>query len=735
MPNESKSGSRLREFLPIIVPAIFLAMAVVLLRAQCEPVERLQNSVFDAYQRLKPRPYEDAPVRIVDIDDESLSRLGQWPWPRTLIATAVDRLTEMGAASIAFDIVFPEADRTSPAQILPLWSRTREGREVALRGQKLPDHDHVFAQAIAASHVVLGSFLSPLGNKAVPLVKTTFAFQGENPLPLLDRLEGAVINRPELEQAAAGNGSFTYIPENDGIIRRVPLVMRLNDHLIPSLAAEALRVAQGARTIAIRSLASGGIDKIKIGRLSVPTDAKGRLWVYFSDSAPERTIPIWKIFEKGFDARALSGSILFIGTSAAGLRDQRATPLQSITPGVEIHAQVAEGILLHRFLFRPDWSIRAETAYLSLLGVLLIVILQRRIPILGGALCCLSIAAACALSWWAFSRRHLLFDPLFPSLAVALVYVSSSLTSYLQSEGERRKIRNAFRYYLSPELVDQLARNPDKLKLGGEMRRMTYHFCDIEGFTSISEFYEPYALIRLLNTFLSPLTEIILKHHGTIDKYIGDCIVAFWNAPLDDSRHATNACLAVIEMHERLKILNEQRRREAEKAGRKFFPIHIRTGLNTGESIVGNMGSDQRFSYSVIGDDVNLASRLEGANKFFGTHIMASKATVDEAGGAVEVRSLGQVRVVGKAVPITVFELLSKKGELSEAWKKALPLYEKGLKEFFSREYSQAASSFEAVLSIIPKDGPSSLYLKMASDYAHLPPMEEWDGVFKLTEK
>lgn len=738
-PKNLGGGRGLRRWLILSIPYIFLLVAPILLLSHPEPVKWFHNLVFDTYQRLRPRSYSPVPVRIIDIDDESLSRLGQWPWPRTLLAQTVRRLSELGAASIAFDAVFPEPDRTSPKQVLPLWTNGRPSPAITQLIREFPDHDDVFARAIATSHVVLGSVLTDTENGTVPLVKASFILPGGNPVPFLDEYSGSVANRPELEKVAAGNGSFTYLPERDGIIRRVPLVMRLGNRLIPSLAADALRVAQGADSIIVKSSQSAGdtarINKIKIGNLSAPTDGKGRLWIYFTESVPERTIPIWQIFERKFDPKTLSHAIIFIGTSASGLKDQRATPLAPVTPGVAIHAQVAEQILLQDFLIRPEWSVDAEAVFLVVFGVILIVILQRRGAIWGLGAATLIILAAFSVGWRAFTHRQWLLDPLFPSLTIALIYLSFALTSYVQGEREKRAIRDAFRYYLSPELVDQLASHPESLKLGGEMRRMTFHFCDIQGFTSISEFYDPYALIRLLNSFLSPLTEVILKHKGTIDKYIGDCIVAFWNAPVDDPQHARNACLAVIEMHERLKRLNEERRIAAEAEGKEFFPIHIRTGLNSGNCIVGNMGSHQRFSYSVLGDDVNLASRLEGANKFFGTYIMASEATVAEARDAIETRLLGWVRVVGKVVPIKVFELLAKKGELSEEWEKALSIYDRGLKEFHAREFEQAAKSFQEVLAIFPNDGPSSLYLKTATDYSVIPPPEGWDSVFNLTMK
>ncbi len=739
-----KARAVLLRWAHLVFPLLLLFFVVWMRVAEWGWAEWIQHKAFDTLQALRPRAYEPVPVRVVDIDDETLARLGQWPWPRTLVARLVRRLQELGASAIAFDAVFAEPDRTSPARILSLWPDTPELQDLKGRTRRLPDHDQILARAIAEARVVTGFVLTGEPNEVFPLSKASFAFAGDGPLAYLDGYPGAVANLPAIERAASGNGGFGFLPERDGIIRRAPLLFRRGEALLPALAPEALRVAQGASGYSVKSSgASGetsfgahtGISRVKIGSYVAPTDAKGRLWLYYTGSAPERTLPAWKVFERGFDRGRLEGAIAFVGTSAAGLKDLRATPLNPAAAGVEVHANVAEQILLGSFLRRPDWALGAEVLYMLLLGLGLLILLPR----LGAAWCAplalAGIGTALALSWHAFASWSYLLDPVFPCLAVLLVYMSSSLISYLKTEAEKRHVKGAFGRYMSPVLVEQLARHPEKLRLGGEFRSMTFHFCDIQGFTTISEFYDPQGLTRFLNRFLTPMTDILLKHKATIDKYIGDCIMAYWNAPLDDPEHAQNACLAVLEMHERLGGLNEEWRREAEAAGRKYHPIRLRTGLNTGDCIVGNMGSDQRFDYSVLGDDVNLASRLEGANKFFGTFIMASEATYGLARGVVEARELGRVRVVGKAVPIKVYNLLARRGELSEEWKLALPFYEKGLEHYYKRDFEQAILCFKEALKIFPEDGPSDLYLKTSQDYAAIPPAEDWEGVFNLSAK
>ncbi len=359
---------------------------------------------------------------------------------------------------------------------------------------------------------------------------------------LLPIYRGAVVALPELEAAASGNGSFSIEAEADSVIRRVPLLFRYGDVLYPSLSAELLRVVQGAQTLIVKSSggsgeeafgAHTGINHVKIGRIVVPTDANGRMWIHFTEDVPERRIPVWELFSADFDPARIAGNIIFIGTSAAGLKDLRATPLNPVMAGVEVHVQALEQMLTGYFLERPDWADGAEIVYLILLGVTLIFLLPRLGALWCAVLGVAGIGAAIAASWFAFTELRWLLDPVFPSLVVLLVYLAGSLINYLRSEIERNQVRGAFSRYMLPALVEELARNPDKLVLGGEMKDMTLLFADIRGFTAISELFkgDPQGLTRLINRFLTPMTDMILERSGTIDKYMGDCIMAFWNAP------------------------------------------------------------------------------------------------------------------------------------------------------------------------------------------------------------
>ena len=646
------------------VPFLVLFFAMFLKIREPKLLSDFQDSVFDQFQSLRPRQYGNVPVRVLDIDDDSLEKLGQWPWPRTLLAELITRLQKFGAKAIVFDMVFSEPDRTSP-------SRIPELKTLNIELGRLPDHDAIFAQAISRGKVVLGFTFSRVEKK--PQLKTQFKLTGADPRELVGsegRAPGSNVNLPVLERAAAGNGNFSFAG-GASMIRKAPMLMVIGDQLVPSLSLEALRVEQVADTIFIKSTgASGaedygqaGISAIKVGRYVIPTDEEGRVWLYDTGPVDKRTVPVWRIFEKKFDPAPIRGSIVFLGTSAPGLLDLRATPLSPRAPGVWVHAQMVEQAMTGEFLRRPYWAWQLELVYLLVLGTLLILLLPR----FGAALCAalggVSIAAALSGSWYAFSAFHYLFEPVMPSITVLLIYLSSSLISHIRNEAEKRQIRGAFAQYLSPVLVEQLAEHPEKLVLGGEMKEMTLLFTDIRGFTTISEKFadNPHGLTQLINGFLTPMTDVILGNRGTVDKYMGDCIMAFWNAPLDNPNHAADACRAALEMQRRLRELNRTWEEKVKQEGGTFVPIHTGVGINTGVCCVGNMGSQQRFDYSVLGDDVNLASRLEGQSKTYGVEIVVGENTHQKA-PAFTYLELDLIRVKGKTKPVRIFALLGEEG-------------------------------------------------------------------------
>lgn len=733
--------------LHLIVPFLLLMLGVGLRAIDPLALADARVKVFDFFQQMKPREYMPLPVRIIDLDDASLNRLGQWPWPRTRVAELVDRLSRFGAAVIAFDIVFAEPDRTSPGRVLELWPATPEVEALRGRIESLEDHDQVFARAIRAANVVTGFVLTDGEGGREPELKAGYAHAGDDPKLFVPSYTGTVVNLPALEAAAKGNGSFNLVPERDGIIRRVPLLFTYAGTVYPSLAAEALRVAQGASTYIVKaSGASGqtafgqqtGVTHVKIGHFVAPTDSNGRVWIYHTGAVPQRTIPAWRLFAEDFDPRELQGTIVFVGTSAAGLKDIRTTPLDPALAGVEMHAQLVEQILLQTFLRRPDWTTGAEILYLLVLGIAVVYVLARLGAAWGALFGASVVAAAMSFSWYSFSELELLFAPLYPSIVVLLVYLSSSLISYLRTEAERRQVRGAFSRYISPVLIERLAKDPRQLKLGGEMREMTLLFCDIRGFTTISEQFDAEGLTRLINRFLTPMTDEILSKQGTIDKYMGDCIMAFWNAPLDDPDHAEHSCQAALAMGTRLKRLNEELRQEAVREGRKHLPIRVGIGLNTGVCCVGNMGSEQRFDYSVIGDDVNLASRFEGQTKTYRVDIILGARTQERVDGFAALE-LDLIRVKGKTVPVRIFTLLGD-GTLKQSadFHSLLGAHDGLIAAYRQQDWAFAEDRLKICRELISGLNLSAvydLYEERIKAYKRDPPGPDWDGVFVATTK
>ena len=768
-----------------VLPVILLVGSSLLVLRTPAVIEDFQNRVFDNFLRIRPRPYNpDAPVRIIDISDKSLDMVGQWPWPRTKLAKLVRRLSESGVGVIVFDIVYSERDRTSPALIAEELPKTDEFRFFRDRLKTLPDHDKIFSEAIAGASVVVGVPLTATPNEAKPERKAivvtknrtggadintqaqdlqvrkggSFEVEEVKATDFMNEYSGAVVNLKAIEDAAGGVGIFGVFPDRDGVIRRVPLIFNLRNKIYPSLALEAMRLAVGVRMVKVTVAGSGsvdwgesaGIQDVALGPipmpdgttgdLSIPTNGQGEIILFDTDHQPGRYIEAYHLMDDGayekFDASPLAGSIAFVGTSAAGLKDLRTTPLRQNLPGVEVHAQVAEQILLKEFLTRPVWGYLIEFGLLLLLGIAVLYLTSKFGALISAVVGIAGVGSAYWVSWRLFVDKKFLLDPVTPSLSVLLVYISATVINYLRSESEKKHIHQAFGRYMSPDLVDQLAEDSSKLELGGEIRPMTLMFSDIRGFTTISEQFDAKGLTQFINAYLTPMTNIVLEHKGTIDKYMGDCIMAFWNAPLDDEKHAENACRSALHMRKRLFELNEQWAREAEEEGRKYIPIHTGIGLNSGDCCVGNMGSDLRQEYSVLGDDVNLASRLEGQSKSYGVEIVIGDNTRRLIPGFAYVE-LDLIKVKGKTVPVHIFTLLGdEEMARTDGFKKLAQTHAKMISAYRSQKWDECESLIDELRYMdFPLETLYDLYQARVEACRKNPPPEDWDGVFTATTK
>ncbi|HVG81624.1 MAG TPA: adenylate/guanylate cyclase domain-containing protein [Methylomirabilota bacterium] len=726
-------GARmLRRWADLLLPGLLILALAAVQAADPRLLAEARGAIFDSYQRLKPRPFLDTPVRIVDIDDESLARLGQWPWSRARLAELIGRLEALGAAAVGLDIVLAEPDRTAPAALAEAWPAGPDWQAARDALTRLPDPDAALAEALQRLPIATAFAATQRPGGRAPALKAGFAVAGEDPGAAAPAFAGAVPSLPILEGAAEGNGAVNSLAEGSGVVRRVPLLVRIDGQLYPSFAAELLRVAQGAAGYVVKGAgasgegASGGTPEIaalRIGRATVPTDGAGGLILYDSGSRAERYISAWRVLDGSADPAALSGALVLIGGSAAALQDVRATPLSGAMPGVEIHAQLLEQMIGGQFLSRPGWAPGAEILA-TLAGGMLLIFLLRSTGALRSALAAALLAGiAVAGSVLAFTRLGWLVDPVTPSLAVLSVYLLSSTLGRLRTERDRRQVREAFSRYLSPVLVDQLAARPERLALGGENRELTLLFSDIRGFTSFSEEMEPQELGRFMNAFLTPMTAAIQAQGGTIDKYIGDCVMAFWNAPLDDPDHASHALQAALEMRAALAAFN---------AARPERPaVQIGIGINTGLCAVGNFGSEQRFDYSAMGDAVNAASRFESLSKHYGVDIVVGEGTAERARGRFALLPIDRIRVKGKHRPALLHALIGGAELLSQpAFRAAAETQEALLAAYAARQWSDAARLAARLAELDGGLGRlAALYRERIAGFMSNPPAPDWDGV------
>lgn len=570
--------------------ALVVALLLLLRAADPYAVRVARETTFDVFQQIKPREIAaELPVRIVSIDEASLAQVGQWPWPRDTMAEIARRLTELGAAAVAFDVLFPESDRLS-----------RPGE----------DNDARFAQALSAGPSVLVMARAP-GGAAAPAPKAGFAMTGADPLRRLPVLDGAAAPLPLLAAAAQGIGVASLDRGGAGTARRLPLLWSNGSQPLPGLSLEALRVAHAASTLVIvgDSAGAGTVEGVRVGEFSVPTGPDGDMWLYYRPLDQTIYVPAFELLGDDYATLAprLAGHIVLVGVTASGLLDIRASALGEAVPGVTIHVQAIEQILTGNYLNRADWVGGLELLLVVLGGLAVVLALLFSGPLAGLAVSLVVAGLVTAGSWLAFANLGLLIDPSFALLAVLVTYAAMAFFRFAVTDADKRRIRKAFAHYVEPSLLAQLEADAGLLKLGGDVRDMTVMFSDVRNFTALSERTAPAEMVSILNRLFAALGEAIVRHLGTIDKFMGDAVMAFWNAPVDVPRHALKACEAALDMRRALKLLNE--------SGIGQEPIAIGIGIATGPALVGNMGFEARFDYSCIGDTVNVASRLESACK------------------------------------------------------------------------------------------------------------------------
>jgi len=690
---------------------------------------------------------------IAAIDEKSLGELGRWPWPRTTIAGLVNKLKGYGAKAVGFDIVFSEPDQNS--SLSAIVDLTKEVKKIGIKDNRVQgllnkkrlvaDTDAALAKAIKrAKNVTLGYFFLKSSKEAEHISEKETEAAAENIAnSRYQMIQGetsdesalsnvtaysAVTNLKLLSNAAENSGYFNAFPDSDGTIRWSPLVMRFQDNYYLPLSMSLL-VQYLDWPMVTLNMAKFGIEGIKIGDITIPTDETGRMLINYL--GPGKTFPHYSISDiiKGkLSPDTFKDKIVIVGATAIGIYDLRVTPYSSVYPGVEIHATAIDNILHGNFLHRSSGTSLLDVCVIVFCGLFIGIVVPRVKAVQGMVLSLLVLISFVLINTFIFSRYNLWLNIIYPALTMIMIYLGITVYRYITEEREKKKIRGAFQYYLTASVINEMLKDPSKLKLGGDKKDLTVLFSDIRGFTTISEKLTPEDLVHLLNEYLTEMTNLVFKYDGLLDKYMGDAIMAVFGAPLDQPDHAVRACRTALDMMEELKKLQNKWADE----GRPVFDIGI--GINSGDMVVGNMGSDMRFDYTVMGDMVNLGSRLEGINKEYGTNIVISEYTYAAIKDVLLCRELDSVRVKGKKLPVKIYELLGEKKD-AEKWEKAVSLFEEGLSKYKQGLWDEAIAAFRKVLEVRKDDAPAKLYIDRCEELKKNPPEGPWDGVFTMTRK
>jgi adenylate cyclase len=695
-----------KKSLIFLLIGLISGLAVFFAYRQSSPyLQHLDNRLKDSRFILRGSVTPTPKVVVIAIDDKSIRELGQWPWSRVRIGELVKNLADYGVKVSALDIVFSEPEARGGD---PLFARSLESAGNVVMGYFFRDEEQLLDPEA----------LEQLSSSKVKLLKIN---SDVTSVPITE-YKSLTLNIPLLGSKARDFGFFNQIPDSDGVFRKSPLLLLFNGEIYPSLALKALRHSYASEVML--NVAVFGVNSLSMGKHLLPVNEHGELALnYYGPTGSFRTIPAVDVIKKRIKPGELKDCIAFVGATEIGIYDVRNTPFDPALPGVEIHATVAANSIDNRFIVRDG-----RTAAIEIVAILLLpAILAFLLSLVPGTLAGLGIFASITALF--ISGNYILFSKylvdvtiFYPLLSVALSQVTSEAYRNLIVERKGRSLKKAFSSYVSPDLVKQIEKDPDKLVLGGEQREITILFSDIRGFTSISEGLTPQELVRLLNEYLSPMTRIVLQERGTLDKFIGDAVMAIFNAPLDLQGHPEAACRAAVRMLESLRELN------AGFSAKNMNVIDIGIGINTGLAVVGNMGADIRFDYTAIGDSVNLASRLESLNKYYGTHILVSEDTrKGVVSDSFNFREVDLVRVKGKQLPVVIYELIA--GDAAIIGK-----FQEGLNLYRIADFQSAALIFSELVEKY-SDGPSRLYLERCGDYLSNPPPPDWDGVYTAKSK
>ncbi len=692
-------------------------------------------------------------VVLVAVDEKSLKEEGRWAWPRSKIADIVNRLSDKGARVIAFDIGFlePESDIINDTieeikkNARQLTSNNEPFISYLKELQYKQDNDRILAEAIknAKSKVVLGFFFQISEEEAshineeerrrheTNILNASFSrAKTSKSAENVDMTDAAApqSNISIITESTPLAGFFNKLTDPDGVVRKIPMVIRFKQNLYAPLSLKAIGAFLDAQlSITVNET---GVTSIMAGDMSIPVNSRGELIINYRGGA--HTFPhisATDVLHDRVPDEDIRNKIVLVGATAIGLHDECVTPTAEVFPGPEVHLNIMDSILAHDFIYHPFWAIVFDLMIIICGGLFLSLALSRAGALTGGLSAAFLLGGYIWLCHYFFSHMGWLLNMVYPLTVFLAIYVTVTSYKYFTEEGQKRFIREAFSKYLAPEVVDQLISSPNKLVLGGERREITAFFSDVQGFTSISEKLAPEELVELLNEFLTEITDIIMKYQGGVDKFEGDAVISFFGAPLELENHAAAACLACVDIQERMKELRRQWREQGKPE------LKVRIGLFSGPAVVGNMGSRNRMDYTMMGDTVNTAARLEGVNKQYGTYTMIGDTTYRAAAESIAVRQLDAVKVIGKDQPLIIYEVLGKAGEIPKSLADTVDCYAKGFNEYKQRNWSKAIAFFQMALDLTPDDGPSKAMINRCKQYMENPPPDNWDGSFTMDTK
>lgn len=703
-------------------------------------VSFMESRLYDSRLRWTMPNTVDESIVILDIDEKSLRDEGHWPWSRDKLAQVVDTLFDKyKIAVLGFDVVFAEKDNSSGLAVLQDLGQKQLKNVPQFQSalDKLKpqlEYDALFAKKLLDRNVVLGYYFNSSGNASGALPDPVFSpgtFK-DRPIDFI-KSDGYGGNLEQLQNRAASAGHFTQAPDADGLVRRVPMIIEYDGAYYESLSLAMVRTLLGSPQLKAGygndDKNYAGLEWLDLDNLRIPVDsAASALVPYRGFRGSFKYISVTDVLNERVPLEALKQKIVLLGTTAPGLLDLRSTPVDEVYPGVEIHANMISGILNQSIKSSPPYILAAEVVMLLVIGMAMSFLLPLLNPIQDTlvSLSVLLLTIAVNAYVWQYGNIAL---PLANTLLMVLALFALNMSyGYFVESRTKRQITNLFGQYVPKEVVGELSARPDQVSMEGDSREMTILFSDVRGFTTISEGLDSKELSLLMNEFLTPLSRVVYKHRGTIDKYMGDCIMAFWGAPLPDERHAHNAILAGLEMLRALEALQPHFKE------RGWPPINIGVGLNTGRVSVGNMGSEVRVAYTVMGDAVNLASRLEGITKEYGAGMVVGENTKAEAPDFVY-RELDLVRVKGKDKPVAIFEPMGLRGEVAQSVIEEVELFQQTLQAYRRQDWD----SVEAQLRVLQERSPQAklyqVYAERVAYFRSNPLASDWDGVFVFKTK